>query len=211
MTATISVPPGEKRVTIRGVTWQGYQDMMKALPDGRSARLTFDNGTLEIVMPLESHEQSSELIGLFIRILVVEMGLKLKSMRSTTLERQDLQRGAEPDNAYYIQNQSLVAGRPVDLSQDPPPDLVVEVDITNTDINKNQLYASLGVPEFWRFDGQILRIFQLTNGQYQEVSCSPTFPKVAKTDLYRFLEQAQMDEVAAETSFRQWVREQEAI
>ena len=88
-------------------------------------------------MPLEDHEQASEWIGLLIRILVVEMGLKLKSMRSTTLDREDLDRGAEPDNAYYIQHQPQVAGRTVDLTTDPPPDLVVEVDITHTENDKN--------------------------------------------------------------------------
>ncbi|MEL7332880.1 MAG: Uma2 family endonuclease, partial [Cyanobacteria bacterium J06560_2] len=90
---------------------------------------------------------------------VLEMGLKLKSMGSTTLDREDLDRGAEPDKAYYIQNQSLVAGRTVNLQADPPPDLVVEVDMTHTDIDKNRLYAAMGVPEFWRFDGHNLRIY----------------------------------------------------
>jgi Uma2 family endonuclease len=108
---------GEKRVTLRGITWQGYQDIRRALPQTRASRLTYDDGMLEITMPLEDHEQDSELIGLFIRILVVEMGLKLKSMRSTTLDRPGLNRGAEPDNAYYIQNQHQVAGRKVDLAQ----------------------------------------------------------------------------------------------
>ncbi|MEO1404361.1 MAG: Uma2 family endonuclease [Cyanobacteria bacterium J06635_1] len=133
--------------------------MLSALPQSRAAHLTYDHGTLEISRPLEEHERASELIGLFIRILVVEMGLKLKSMRSTTLDREDLDRGAEPDNAYYIQHQAQVAGRNVDLSTDPPPDLVVEVDITHTDIDKNRLYASMGVPEFWRFNGQTWRIY----------------------------------------------------
>ena len=198
---------GEKRVALRGVTWQGYQDILQALPQTRAARLTYDCGILEITMPLEDHERNSELIGLFIRILVVEMALKLKSMRSTTLNREDLNRGAEPDNAYYIQNQPKVAGRTVDLTQDPPPDLIVEVDITNTDIDKNRLYASMGVPEFWRFDGQIWQILQLQDATYQEVRHSPTFPWVEKEDLYRFLEQAQTDEVEAEVNFRQWVRQ----
>jgi Uma2 family endonuclease len=157
---------GEKRVTLRGVSWQGYQDILQALPQTRAAQLTYDDGTLEITMPLEDHEQDSELIGLFIRVLVVEMGLKLKSMRSTTLDRQDLNRGAEPDNAYYIQNQPQVAGRKVDLEKDPPPDLVVEVDITHTDLDKNRLYASLGVPEFWRFNGQVWKIWQLQGKAY---------------------------------------------
>ncbi|MCF3607351.1 Uma2 family endonuclease [Planktothrix agardhii 1033] len=125
-----SSPVGEKRVTLRGLTWQGYQQILGALPESRAARLTYDHGILEISMPLESHEFASELIGLFIRILVGEMGMKLKSMRSTTLTREDLDRGAEPDNAYYIQNQAKVAGRKVNLAEDPAPDLVVEVDIT---------------------------------------------------------------------------------
>jgi Uma2 family endonuclease len=199
---------GEQRVTLHHLTWQAYQQILKALPQTRAAQLTYDRGTLEISMPLEDHEQASELIGLFIRILVVEMGLKLKSMRSTTLDREDLDRGSEPDNAYYIQNQPKVAGRKVDLKQDPPPDLVVEVDITHTDIDKNWLYASMGVPEFWRFNGQELQILQLVEGSYMEVEQSPTFPWVDKADLYQFLEQAQQDEVEAELTFRDWVRKQ---
>jgi Uma2 family endonuclease len=201
------VSRGEKRVSLHHLTWAQYRQVQTALPESRAARLTYDSGTLEISMPLEDHEQASELIGLFIRILVVELGLKLKSMRSTTLEREDLDRGAEPDNAYYIQNQSLVAGRRVDLKRDPPPDLVVEIDMTHTDIDKNRLYASMGVPELWRFDGQTWLIYLLDQGIYQPTDRSPTFPMVEKADLYRFIEQARQDEVAAEIEFRSWVRQ----
>jgi Uma2 family endonuclease len=93
-------PIGEKRVTLRGLNWQAYQQILHALPQIRGARLTYDRGILEITMPLEDHEYASELIGLFIRILVNEMSFKLKSMRSTTLNREDLERGAEPDKEY---------------------------------------------------------------------------------------------------------------
>lgn len=199
---------GEKRVSVSGLTWDAYQQILHALPEGRSTRLTYDHGTLEITMPLEEHEYASELIGLFIRILVGAMGLKLKSLRSTTLERPDLDRSAEPDNAYYIQHQAQVAGRKVNLSQDPPPDLVVEVDITHTDIVKDRLYASMGVPEFWRYNGQVWRIFQLQGEAYHECDRSPTFDWVNKEDLYRFLEQAQQDEIAAEQALRSWAQEQ---
>jgi Uma2 family endonuclease len=207
MVSTLKNPfASESRVLLRNVSWQGYQDILHALPATRSAKLAYDQGTLEITVPSEIHEFNGQLIGLFIRILVVEMGLKLKTMGSTTLDRADLARGAEPDNAYYIQNQHLVAGRQVDLAVDPPPDLVVEVDITNVDIDKNLLYASMGIPELWRFDGEVWRIFELRDGAYGELHRSSTFPLVAKEDLYRFLEQAQVDEVEAEVNFRQWVR-----
>jgi len=85
---------------------------------------------------------------------------------------------------------------------------VVEVDITHTDIDKLRLYASMGVPEFWRFNGQVWQIYQLQAGQHQEVDFSPTFPFVPKPRFYDFLAQAQQDEVEAEQSFRAWVREQ---
>jgi len=197
---------GEKRVTFHHLNWAAYQQILHALPESRAARLTYDRGILEITMPLEDHEFATRLIELFIRILVIELGLKIKTMGSTTLEREELGRSPEPDNAYYIQNQPLVAGRTVDLTQDPPPDLVVEVDITHTDIDKLQLYAAMGVPEFWRYNGQVWHIYQLRGMQYQEVECSPTFPNVPKTKLYEFLALAQQDEVEAEQQLRTWLR-----
>lgn len=161
-------------------------------------------------MPLENHEFALRIIELFIRILVVELGMKIKTMGSTTMNREDLKRGSEPGCAYYIQHQPQVAGRNVDFATDPPPDLVVEVDITHTDIDKNRFYASLGVPEFWRYNGCEWRIFQLQAGEYVEQSHSPTLSWVEKEDLYRFLEQAQQDEVDAEVALRGWVREKVA-
>ena len=138
--------------------------------------------------------------------MVGETGFKLKSLRSTTLDREDLDRGAEPDNAYYIQNQPKVAGRNVDLRKDPPPDLVIEVDVTHSDIDKNRLYAAMGVPELWRYNGCDWRIFQLQDRVYQECDRSPLFPWVEKEYLYQFLAQAQQDEIEAERTWRKFVQ-----
>jgi Uma2 family endonuclease len=200
MTAQTVVPQaiGEKRVVFYHLNWAAYQQILQAVGQTRSARLTYDRGILEITMPLEDHEFAAELIGRFIYFLVAEMGQKIKSMRSTTLEREDLDRSPEPDNAFYIQHQPQVAGRTVNFVQDPPPDLVVEVDITHTDIDKLRLYAALGVPEFWRFNGQVWRIYELQGEVYQEKETSPTFPFVPKEKLYEFLDLARQDEVAAE-------------
>ncbi|OUC13230.1 MAG: hypothetical protein B0A82_18230 [Alkalinema sp. CACIAM 70d] len=199
---------GEKRITFRDLDWPAFQQIRQLLTERTHARFIYDNGTLEITMPLEEHERSARLIELFIRILVVELGMKMKTLGSTTLDRADLLKSAEPDNGYYIQNYALVADHEIDLDHDPAPDLVVEVDITHTDIHKNQLYASMGVPEFWRFDGQEWQILCLVEGGYEARDRSPTFPLVAKTDLYQFLATALLDEVAAEVSFRRWVQQQ---
>lgn len=203
---SILEPIGEKRSVLRGVSWETYLQLMDDLPQSRGARLTYDNGILEITVPLEIHEFSGRLIECFIRTLVELMGLRIKTMGSTTMKYPKLRKGAEPDNAYYIQNQPLVKGREVDFSQDPPPDLVVEIDITHTDIRKNEFYSSLGVPEFWRFDGMVWRIYQLCDRVYVEVEASPTFPKVPKERLYAFLKEAKEDEIEAVIGLREWWR-----
>jgi Uma2 family endonuclease len=197
-------PVGEQRVVLRGLSWEAYIQILDALPQSRGSRLTYDDGVLEITVPLELHEFSGRLIECFVRAMVELMGLKIKTMGSTTMNYPNLKKGAEPDNSYYIQNQPLVKGRNVDFSQDPPPDLVVEVDITHTDIAKNQFYAKLKVPEFWRFNGKIWRIYQLQEQVYVEVEMSPTFPNVPKERLYSFLEQAKEDEIEAVKDLRSW-------
>ncbi|NJN71981.1 MAG: Uma2 family endonuclease [Limnothrix sp. RL_2_0] len=207
----IQKPVGEQRVIFHRLSWDDYLQIFNALPQRRNSRLTYDGNTLEITMPLEDHEFALRLIERFILILVFEMGMKLKTMGSTTINREKLQRGSEPDCAFYIQNQPKVAGRNVDFETDPPPDLIVEVDITHTDIDKNRLYAAMGVPEFWRYNGEIWRIFQLENSEYQECEISPTFPQIKKNDLYNFLAEAQQDEIEAEHNFRSFIREQLAI
>jgi Uma2 family endonuclease len=198
---------GEQRVVLRDLSWESYLQILNALPQSRGARLTYDDGVLEITVPSETHEFSGRLIERFIWTLVELMGLRIKTMGSTTMNYPHLKKGAEPDNAYYIQNQPLVKGREVNFSQDPPPDLVVEVDITHTDIRKNQFYASLGVPEFWRFNGQVWRVYQLQEEVYAEVEVSPTFPQVPKERLYVFLEEAKEDEIGAVFSLREWWQE----
>ena len=202
----IPQPVGEKRIVFRALDWSRYQALRKTLGGDRNVRFTYSQGTLEVTMPLEIHEFSAGLLGLFIRILVVECGLNIKTMGSTTLDREALDRSAEPDVAYYIQNQPLVAGRDVDLAKDPPPDLVVEIDITHTDVDKLQLYAAMGVPEFWRYNGKVWQIYLLENDTYREAEASPTFSKVPKTKLYEFLASARQNEVKAERDFREWVR-----
>lgn len=206
-TIPLNALSGERRVVFRNLNWQSYQQMVQIRGESRSPKFTYDRGTLEATMPLEDHEFFTRMIELFIRILVEELGYKIKTIGSTTLNYSGLDRAAEPDNAYYIQNQPQVSGRKVDFNQDPPSDLVVEIDITHTDIDRNRLYASMGVSEFWRYNGQVLRIYQLQNQAYVEVEVSPTFPAVPKEYLYDFLAQCETDEVQASKALRSVIQE----
>lgn len=197
----------EQRVIFHHLTWDRYQQILQALGERRSSRLIYDRGSLEITMPLEDHEFLVRMIDLLVRILASAWIGRIKTMGSTTLDYPHLERGAEPDNAYYLQNQPKVKGRTVDLTQDPPPDLVVEVDITHSDIDKLALYAAMGIPEFWRFNGEEWRIYQLTPQGYQEVESSPSFPGFPKAQFYQFLREAREDEIQAERNLRNWIRE----
>ncbi len=105
---------------------------------------------------------------------------------STTFKRQDLIKGIEPDDSFYIQNYERVLNKDrIDLSMDPPPDLAIEVDLTAK--TQLDLYEALGVPERWRYDGGRLRIDILENGQYvqsTESLCFPGWPVVEMAEKY---------------------------
>lgn len=197
----------EQRLTLHNVSWETYDKLLEAFGEHRAVHFHYDQGVLELMVPLEAHESPSDLVGVYIRTLAFESGLNIKGLASTTLRRKALLKGAEPDKCYYLQNEPLVRGRTVDLDQDPPPDLVVEIDISHSDIDKDTLYAQMAIPEFWRFNGHTLKIFQLQQGQYQEVSVSPSFPWVPLEVFYRFLQQCQdMGETRAYQELRAWVQ-----
>lgn len=200
----------EQRVVFRNISWQTFKAMLTEMGSDRVSRLTYDQGTLEIMTPLMPHERANRQIERLIWILVEELGLNILSVGSMTCKREDLERGAEPDSSYYIQNEPLVRDREeIDLTQDPPPDLVLEVEYSRSSVNKLRLYASMRVPEFWRYDGRSLHIYRLDKEQYQLCENSPTFAPVAVSEIPRFLEETKkIGEVAMVRSFRAWVRQQ---
>ena len=170
-------------------------------------RLTYDQGTLEIKMPLDPHESYKKLLGRLVEALTEELGIEVRSLGSRTCDRQDLAQGLEPDQCYYIQNEPAVWDKEqINLEIDPPPDLAIEVDISSSLINRLSIYADLGVPEVWRYDGQSLMMYQLENQQYQSCNHSAAFPLLRAADVERFLElKKTTKENALIRLFREWV------
>ncbi len=111
---------------------------------------------------------------------------------------------------YYIENEDVVWDKEqIDLNQDPPPDLVVEIDVTSSSLDRLSLYASLGAPEVWRYDGNPLIIYQLEAQEYAERDVSPTFHFLSQVEMLRFLElRRTTKENALIRLFREWVRSQ---
>jgi Uma2 family endonuclease len=198
------------RFVLYDVDWATYRKISEALT-GRHLHFAYDRGTLEFMTTSPIHAKFSRLIGLLIYILTDELGIPSGSYGDMTCDREDLQRGVEPDECYYLTNEPLIRGKEnIDFTTDPPPDLVVEIDISRSSKRRLGIYAALGVPEVWRFDGETLTIYQRgMEAQYAVAERSRHFPFLSGADLVRFLQQwNQLDENSLVRSFREWVREQ---
>lgn len=206
MTATLAL--AEQRTVLQNISWQTFEALLKETGEDRGSRFAYDCGTLEIMTPLYEHENPKIQFDRFVFALAEELSIELKSAGSTTLKRRLTNRGIEPDNCYYIQNEPVVRGKTeLDLETDPPPDLAIEIDITSSSINKLGIYSELCVPELWRYDGRNLKFYQLAEKQYVEYEFSKAFSLVSVNEMNKFIEQSKtVEEVALLKSFRAWVR-----
>jgi Uma2 family endonuclease len=198
----------EQRTVLHNVSWETFEALLRDTGEHRGSRFAYDCGVLEIMTPLFEHENPKSNFGNFIIALAEELGIELRSAGSTTLKRKISKRGIEPDSCYYIQNELAIRGKKtLDLENDPPPDLAIEIDITSSSVNKLGIYSALGVTELWRYDGQDLKFYQLIEGQYIECKFSIAFPIVSVNEISRFIKQSKsMGEIALLKSFRAWVR-----
>ncbi|MGK7927101.1 MAG: Uma2 family endonuclease [Spirulina sp.] len=114
----------------------------------------------------------------------------------------------EPDGCFYIQNESRVRGRRIDLAVDPPPDLAIESDNTHSSIDKLSLYAALGVPELWRYTRQSFLVYHLIGDRYEQREESLAFPFLPIAEIPSFIEQSyEIGQRSAVRLFRQRIRE----
>ncbi|MEQ9236920.1 Uma2 family endonuclease [Coleofasciculus sp. E2-BRE-01] len=207
MTATLIQSPD--RVVLPNISWQTYQSLIRDFEQEPAIRLTYDRGMLEIRMPLDPHETYKKLLGRLVEAATEELDIEIRSLGSRTCDRADLARGLEPDQCYYIQNEALVRGvAQIDLNQFPPPDLALEIDITSSSINRLSIYAALGVPEVWRYDGQTLTILSWQNGEYLSQDRSIGLPLLNAENLVRFLAlRNTIGETKLVKQFRQWLKD----
>ncbi len=204
----ISPPaPAYEHVYLPGVSFATYEALVTEIEDRRRLRITYHHGEMEIMSPTQDHERAKTLIGQMIEVLTEELGIPRMSCGSTTFKDQLLDCGLEPDECYYIQHEADVRGRTVKLRVDPPPDLVVEVDITTSEIDRFPIYAALGFPEIWQYvDGDIVVHVLQKNAQYLVADHSAAFPMVSIAKLVEHLDRChETDETTWIRAFRQWV------
>ncbi|MBA2619318.1 MAG: Uma2 family endonuclease [Rubrobacter sp.] len=187
--------PAEQRMLLENASWGTYERLIAEREERRTPRFFYDRGVLELMSPSSEHDRISRIIAALIELLAEETGLDVDNAGSTTFKREDLERGFEPDECFYFSDNAgrireLVRDKGnVDLDAgDPPPDLVVEVDITNPSLNKLPIYASLGVSEVWRHDGERLVILRLRDSEgYTEAAESGFLPAATTETLTRLV------------------------
>lgn len=207
--STIRIPR-KQRFVMTGEPWRTYTRCLKLFEERRSVRITYDRGVLEVVTLTYEHEREAHVLAFLILAWAEERQVVLRGGGSTTFKRRDLLRGLEPDQCYWIANQAQVRGLTrIDLTRDPPPDLVLEIDVTHSSVPRMPIYAALGVPEVWRPHGTTLSMHLLqADGAYASIPVSQALPPLAPNDLAPFLTLSNpLDDIAVLRQFRAWVRQ----
>jgi Uma2 family endonuclease len=209
---TVATPqPASRQQALRldAVSWSQYERIGHLFQD-RPLRITFDNGRLEIMTTSAAHERHSRKIALLILVLVEELGLQMAGFGSMTFKQKPAKKGLEPDECFWIQNAAAVRSKnEIDLAKDPPPDLVLEVEISRSTLDRMSIYSALGVPEVWRCTTNNARVCHLVNGDYMEEYRSVAFPSLHPQALLNFLRRyPDLDDIGLMRQFRTWVRKQ---
>lgn len=193
MAITQKSPPAEQRIILHNVSWETYETLLANYIDSSVPRFAYDRGVLEIVSPSTTHEETNRTLAYLVRVIASETGLDYRDVGSMTYKREELRRGFEPDSSFYIQHEPQVAGtRQIDLAVDPPPDLVIEIDVTSSLLNKLPIYAQMGVPEVWRYEETTdkVTILRLYGEAYRSSTASGALPPLSADVLTRSVRQS---------------------
>jgi Uma2 family endonuclease len=202
------LPPGG-RLTLYEIRWEEYEQLLDQVGDARHFRISYDNGRLEIMTtPTSKHEKYKNLLHDLVLILSDELDQEVVSYGSATLKIEHTGKGVEADDCFYIQHASQIGDKDqLDLSSDPPPDLVIEIDLIRDSAAKLDIYAALGVPEVWHYDGGCFSVWKLAKQAYTLAPSSLAFPFLTAEDLAKFAASSKAQGLRrARQLFRFWVR-----
>ncbi len=192
----------DQRLILQGVTWDFYALLLKEYQSSNSLHFAFDSGILVVEVPLGKHEVPISYLSGLISTICLEQDINFKDFRPTTFRHCAKAKGVEPDSCFYIQNESKVRGLlDLGLSKNPPPDLVIEIDMSCPSPNKIVIYASLGVSEVWLYKGEKVEFFKLTGEKYQKVKNSISLPILSSEKATAFLQ------IGVKESFNKWVKD----
>ena len=165
------------KISIPNLSWLEFENILEELGEKRNLRLAYSQQCLEIMSPLPEHERVKILISDLVKIILKVQKKPWEALGSTTFKNKTMEAGIEPDECFYIKNHQAVIGKNrLDLSQDPPPDLAIESDLTS--LTEITAYQKLKVPELWVYHQGKLTIYILQEKEYKKSSISLNFPDV---------------------------------
>lgn len=207
--ATIAAPVDQRdqRIVLHGIRWETYESLLADDTDRNAPRLTYDQGTLEIMSPGKSHERDNRALSLIVWTVATEHGINFDDVGSMTYKQATVQRGFEADSTFYLLDPDTDLADEIEGNEDRPPDLVIEIDYSRSSLQKLNLYASLNISEVWRWDGARAVFYHLEAGQYQEIERSRMVPVLTPTVVTEFvLSNRSMTKAQWLRSVRDWAR-----
>ncbi len=206
----ISRLPGGSEIILRDQTFEDYEEILESVGEAGGLRISFNGEIVKIMTLSTKHEKYVRFIERLVDNLSLRRRIKVLSFGSATMKTSRRERGSEPDCCFYVQNAEQVASlETVDFSRDLPPDIVVEIDIYHSSTEKFEIYRQLEVPEFWLYDGERMKIYNLVGGNYSEVKTSPSLPVLTDEVLTDFLRQLKTsDQYEVLLAFEKWLDNQ---
>lgn len=190
-----SLPTGEQRLVLEGVTWQQYDALVTLFMNQFPAlRMTYLAGTLELMTTSPEHERLKKIIARLIEAFAEELDLDLNGYGSATFRKEAAARGLEPDECYCL-------GELHDV-----PDITLEIVLTSGGIDKLKVYQGLGVQEVWFWENQQLSIYSLgdTEAGYEATATSQLLPQLDPALLASFVDNP--SQTQAVKAYRQALR-----
>jgi Uma2 family endonuclease len=170
MTITLSVQSDtdrEQRLLMPGTyNWQEFEALEALLAESPGLRITYLDGSIELMTLGESHEQIKSLIGMFLEAYFIASNIEFIPVGSATRRGEAKETSFEPDESYYLGTKK------------ENPDLAIEVILTSGNLAKLEKYRRFQIPEVWLWEDNQLRVYQLTSDSYQLVENSPLLPQL---------------------------------
>ncbi len=175
--AAVELPGGDQRFVIASVSWDQYVALNDALGDRSGVRICYCEGTLELMSPGFMHEHKKATIARLLELYALAHDLPLYGAGSMTYRKKAKERGAEPDECYYL-------GK---ATPKKPPHLAIEVAVSRSAIDKLSLYAGLGVGELWIWCDDHIDVFHLGAKGYRQAAASKLLPELDIEELSSFV------------------------
>ncbi len=162
-------------------SWQDYCILRDSRGDSSIPRIKYQNGEISLMSPLPRHGRDAHLVARIVEIILESQDRNYEAFTPITMELPEIG-GIEPDYCFYIDNwQSAMGKDRINWQTDPPPDLVIEIDVTSYTSELD--FLPYKVPEVWLLKNNRLKIYLLKNNQYQVGEYSLCLPQIELQDV----------------------------